>query len=129
MPNTENTDLNMINFLDKVFIMMITRYSEKSFLLFFQNTLDDQTYRYWSIEDAQCMICGRVADIKRHLGIVCKALVKLGDNPKSIFCTRTFSNICNKEQKGRVRHESSCIVLIGWCRIIAGCKLQGRRHR
>ena len=91
-------------------------YLLKYFLLY----NDDQAYRYWSIEDAQCMICGRVADIKRHLGIVCKALVKLGDNPKSIFCTRTFSNICNKEQKGIVRHESSCIVLIGRCRIVAG---------
>ena len=55
-----------------------------------------KTYLYWSIEDAQCMICGSVATIKRHLGIVCNALVKLGDRPKSMFWTKTFSNICNK---------------------------------
>ena len=44
-----------------------------------------KTYLYCSIEDAQCMICGSVATIKRHLGIVCNALVKLGDRPKSMF--------------------------------------------
>ena len=46
------------------------------------------------MDDAQCMICGRDATINRHLGMVCKAFVKLGESPNKIFWTRTFSKIC-----------------------------------
>lgn len=59
--------------------------------------LDDKTeinnhYLLCNNAAAQCITWGNEAWSSRHLGIDCKADVNEGDNPKCIFCTRTFSN-------------------------------------
>ncbi len=51
------------------------------------------SYLCCNMAAAQCMTCGNVATMNRHLGMSCKADVKLGDKPNWMFWTKTFSKI------------------------------------
>ena len=69
-------------------------------IVFKETFLNNCSYLCCSMDAAHCMTCGMEATMNLHLGISSSASVKLGERPKWMFCTRTFSKICTDTKGG-----------------------------